>query len=167
MTSWLPDLSHGSGPLYVRLAERIEESIADGTLPAGAKLPPQRDLAYDIGVTIGTVGRAYALARERGLVSGEVGRGTYVTRRRASAVAAPGPSDDVERDDPRRVAAVAAKIRLDSTAAPDVGQAPIVERLVAAVLREHGQEAISYTRNWPTSWREAGSRFLAGCGWRP
>src|SRR5207244_5329706 len=65
MTSWLPDLSHGSGPLYMRLAERIEESIADGTLAAGAKLPPQRDLAYDIGVTIGTVGRAYALVRER------------------------------------------------------------------------------------------------------
>src|SRR5215467_7180569 len=78
MTSWLPDLTQGSGPLYQRLAERIEESIADGSLPAGAKLPPQRDLAYDIGVTIGTVGRAYALVRERGLVSGEVGRGTFV-----------------------------------------------------------------------------------------
>src|SRR4051812_19311085 len=81
MTSWLPDLSQGSGPIYVRLAERIEESIADGSLPAGAKLPPQRDLAYDIGVTIGTVGRAYALVRERGLVSGEVGRGTFVLGR--------------------------------------------------------------------------------------
>ncbi len=78
MTNWLPDMSQGSGPLYVRLAERIEEAIASGTLPTGTKLPPQRDLAFDIGVTIGTVGRAYALVRERGLVSGEVGRGTFV-----------------------------------------------------------------------------------------
>ena len=78
MTNWLPNMSQGSGPLYVRLAERIEEAIASGTLPAGTKLPPQRDLAFDIGVTIGTVGRAYSLVRERGLVSGEVGRGTFV-----------------------------------------------------------------------------------------
>ena len=81
MTNWLPDVSQGSGPLYVRLAERIEDGIASGTLPTGTKLPPQRDLAYDLGVTIGTVGRAYALVRERGLVSGEVGRGTFVLGR--------------------------------------------------------------------------------------
>ena len=73
MTNWLPDVSTGSGPLYMRLADSIETDITKGILPAGAKLPPQRDLAYDIGVTIGTIGRAYALVRERGLVSGEVG----------------------------------------------------------------------------------------------
>ena len=79
MTNWMPDLAAGSGPLYVRLADQIEDGIAHGELPNGAKLPPQRNLAFDIGVTIGTVGRAYALARERGLVTGEVGRGTYVS----------------------------------------------------------------------------------------
>jgi DNA-binding transcriptional MocR family regulator len=167
MTNWLPNLEGRSGPLYLRLADRIEDDISAGVLLEGAKLPPQRDLAYDMGVTIGTVGRAYALARERGLVSGEVGRGTYVLRRRASAEPAPAPSDEARREDARWVAPVAAKIRLDSTAAPDVGQTDIIERLVAAVLREHGQEAISYIRNWPTSWREAGSRFLAGSSWRP
>ncbi|MGO4843753.1 GntR family transcriptional regulator, partial [Rhizobiaceae sp. 2RAB30] len=74
---------------------RIESDIGEGVLQGGAKLPPQRDLAYDIGVTIGTVGRAYALLRERGLVSGEVGRGTYVLDRSApvsgSRVRAPAP----------------------------------------------------------------------------
>ena len=79
MTNWLPDLEQGKGPLYLRLAERIESDIAEGILAPGTKLPPQRNLAFDIGVTIGTVGRAYNLIRERGLVSGEVGRGTYVT----------------------------------------------------------------------------------------
>ena len=69
MTNWIPDVSASSGPLYMRLADRIETDITKGILPAGAKLPPQRDLAYDIGVTIGTIGRAYALVRERGLVS--------------------------------------------------------------------------------------------------
>lgn len=78
MTNWHPEIPDGQGPLYVRLAERIAEDIATGTLAAGSKLPPQRDLAYDLGVTVGTIGRAYALIRQRGLVSGEVGRGTFV-----------------------------------------------------------------------------------------
>src|SRR5262245_47412167 len=124
MTSWLPDLSEGSGPLYQRLAERIEESIADGTLPAGAKLPPQRDLAYDIGVTIGTVGRAYALVRERGLVSGEVGRGTFVLGREPRhdfepPIALPTPFGT-------RAPAQPGKLRMDSTSAPSVGQSEAI-----------------------------------------
>ncbi|RUX13184.1 GntR family transcriptional regulator, partial [Mesorhizobium sp. M2A.F.Ca.ET.037.01.1.1] len=49
MTNWLPDLSTGSGPLYQRLADSIESDIDKGVIDAGAKLPPQRDLAYDIG----------------------------------------------------------------------------------------------------------------------
>ena len=72
MTNWLPDLTSGTGPLYQRLADSVEAGIDQGVIGAGTKLPPQRDLAYDIGTTVGTVGRAYQLLRERGLVSGEV-----------------------------------------------------------------------------------------------
>ncbi|WP_417693726.1 PLP-dependent aminotransferase family protein [Roseibium sp.] len=78
MTNWIPEIPAGAGPLYMRLAEKIARDILSGALAAKTKLPPQRDLAYDLGVTVGTVGRAYALVRKRGLVSGEVGRGTYV-----------------------------------------------------------------------------------------
>src|ERR1700712_1933953 len=81
MTNWLPDISSGVGPVYVRVADSIETAISHGVLPPGTKLPPQRNLAFDIGVTIGTVSRAYALVHERGLVAGEVGRGTYVLDR--------------------------------------------------------------------------------------
>ena len=80
MTNWLPDLSQGSGPLYLRLADRSKERSATalaGWHEAAAAARP----CFDIGVTIGTVGRAYALVRERGLVSGEVGRGTFVLGR--------------------------------------------------------------------------------------
>ena len=41
MTNWLPDLSRGSGPVYLRLADSIESAISSGALPAGSKLPPQ------------------------------------------------------------------------------------------------------------------------------
>jgi DNA-binding transcriptional MocR family regulator len=165
MTSWLPDLSHGSGPLYVRLAERIEESIADGTLAAGAKLPPQRDLAYDIGVTIGTVGRAYALVRERGLVSGEVGRGTFVLGRGSHHDIAPAhvPALPIGT----RSAGGPGKLRMDSTSAPSVGQNDVIQRLTNQILRSHPDQVMDYTRAWPASWQEAGSQWLTQGNWTP
>ncbi len=85
MTIWSPDLAARSGPRYLALAEAIAEDVASGVLAAGLRLPPQRDLAYRLEVTVGTVGRAYALAAQRGLVGGEVGRGTYVRARQGPA----------------------------------------------------------------------------------
>ena len=43
--------------MYARLANRIADDIVSGALPVEAKLPPQRDLAYDLGITVGTVNR--------------------------------------------------------------------------------------------------------------
>ncbi|RJG45031.1 PLP-dependent aminotransferase family protein [Mesorhizobium sp. DCY119] len=167
MTNWLPNLSEGSGPLYLRLADRIESDIGAGTLPAGEKLPPQRNLAYDIGVTIGTVGRAYALLRERGLVSGEVGRGTYVLGRGLDA------NDNIEipavapREGTRLAEPPIGKLRFDSTAAPDVGQGKIIETILSAITRDHPQEVASYTRSFPDHWFEAGRRWLSRNGFNP
>jgi DNA-binding transcriptional MocR family regulator len=81
MTIWTPDISQRSGPKYLAIAGAISEAITKGTLPPGEKLPPQRNLAYDLGVTLGTVTRAYDEIKRRGLVDGEVGRGTYVLPR--------------------------------------------------------------------------------------
>ncbi|MEO5324225.1 PLP-dependent aminotransferase family protein [Mesorhizobium sp. CC13] len=166
MTIWLPDLSSGSGPLYLRLAERIESDIDSGVLASGSKLPPQRDLAYDIGVTIGTVGRAYALLRERGLVSGEVGRGTYVLERHGSR---PSPSapPTLAHEGSRTVEAPPGKLRFDSTAAPNVGQSKTIETVLAAIGRDNPDDVTSYTRTFPDHWFEAGSHWLSRNGFRP
>jgi DNA-binding transcriptional MocR family regulator len=165
MTNWLPDLSAGNGPLYVRLADRIETDISKGVLPAGAKLPPQRDLAYDIGVTIGTVGRAYALVRERGLVSGEVGRGTFVLGDRHPEAASASPVAYNRESRPQALAA--GKLRMDSTSAPDVGQSQVIQDKINEIAAENPYRIIDYTRVWPLDWREAGSRWLATGGWKP
>ena len=77
-SSWVPNIDGTGGPKYLAIADAIAKAIVTGTLAAGDKLPPQRNLAYDLGVTLGTVTRAYSEARRRGLVGGEVGRGTYV-----------------------------------------------------------------------------------------
>jgi DNA-binding transcriptional MocR family regulator len=168
MTSWLPDLSSGTGPLYQRLADRIEADIDRGVLGAGTKLPPQRDLAYDIGATVGTIGRAYQLLRERGLVSGEVGRGTYVLRRHSDSTqqsdAIPLPAHP---EGTRLTVPPAGKLRLDSTAAPDTGQGGAITDLLAQITRDHAYEIASYTRDFPQRWMDAGSLWLARNGFRP
>lgn len=81
MTIWMPDLAARSGPRYQAIASAISDAIESGELSPGTRLPPQRDLAWKLGVTVGTVSRAYMLAEQRGLLSGEVGRGTYVRDR--------------------------------------------------------------------------------------
>ncbi len=78
MTIWRPDLSNRSGPKFRQISDAIGESVAQGGLAAGARLPPQRDLAYALGVSLNTVSRAFADAVKRGFVRGEVGRGTFV-----------------------------------------------------------------------------------------
>lgn len=69
------------GPLYQRLADKLTDDIRTGALLPGAQLPTQRELAAETGTTVGTIGRAYTLLEDRGLVIREVGRGTYVGQR--------------------------------------------------------------------------------------
>lgn len=78
MTTWSPTLDGREGPRYRAIADAIAEDIASGRLPPGTRMPTHRDLAWRLGVTIGTVTRAYLDAERRGLVAGEVGRGTFV-----------------------------------------------------------------------------------------
>lgn len=72
------DLAPYAGPRYLALVEAISAAIAAGRLAAGDRLPPQRTLAYALGLSVNTVMRAYVEAERRGMVAGEVGRGTYV-----------------------------------------------------------------------------------------
>ena len=66
---------------FARIADRIALQIAEGDLPVGARLAPQRIFAYEEGIAVSTASRVYEELRRRGLVSGEIGRGTYVTSR--------------------------------------------------------------------------------------
>jgi DNA-binding transcriptional MocR family regulator len=76
---WIPDLPTDGTPIFRQLFAALERSIADGVLAVGSRLPPQRELAERLGVSVGTVTRAYEEADRRGLTIGHVGRGTYVS----------------------------------------------------------------------------------------
>jgi DNA-binding transcriptional MocR family regulator len=75
---WLPNLESRKGPVYRAIADAIDEDVQSGSLRAGTRLPPHRDLADHLGVTVTTITRAYTEAARRGLISGHVGRGTFI-----------------------------------------------------------------------------------------
>ncbi len=93
MQTWIPTLPAGEAPLYQRLIGALDGDIRTGTLAPGTRLPPQRDLAFKLGLSIGTVTRAYAEAERRGLITGHVGRGSFVAERTARAARAGAPID--------------------------------------------------------------------------
>jgi DNA-binding transcriptional MocR family regulator len=91
VTIWQPQVDLRKGPTYRQVVDALARDIRSGRLRAGDRLPPQRDLASSIGVTVGTVTRAYQLAARQGLIGGEIGRGTYVRP-------LPGPDDGMALD---------------------------------------------------------------------
>src|ERR671934_2302609 len=93
MTMWLPELDGRRGPVYRAIADAIDEAVQQGTLRAGTRLPPHRDLADHLGVTVTTITRAYTEAARRGLISGHVGRGTFIRGSEPEDAADQGPID--------------------------------------------------------------------------
>lgn len=63
---------------YVRVADDIGARIASGELAPGARLRSERELAGYYEVAYGTIRRAMAVLRERGLIETIHGRGTFV-----------------------------------------------------------------------------------------
>ena len=148
MIAITPDrLASQIGPRHLAIADLIAADIAEGRLAAATRLPPQRDLAHELGCGIGTVTRAYGELTRRRLVDGQVGRGTYVRGPRAEE-AAPGFVDLTE-------------------SAPCLGpQEQALADTLAALGRE--SEQLDLLRYPPTSGlpahREAGSRWIARLG---
>jgi DNA-binding transcriptional MocR family regulator len=92
MTIWQPELDR-SKPLYLAIADAMLRDVEGGVLREGSRLPPQRDLAWKLGVTLGTVTRAYKEAEIRGLLEGEVGRGSYIRKKPQVSALTPSAQD--------------------------------------------------------------------------
>ena len=66
-------------PPYEQLRAQIHAMVASGTLREGARLPPIRQLAGDLGLASNTVGRAYHELERDGIVQTRGRHGTTVT----------------------------------------------------------------------------------------
>jgi DNA-binding transcriptional regulator YhcF (GntR family) len=65
-------------PPYEQLRRQLADLIASGVLAPGDRLPPLRQLAADLGLAVGTVGRTYRELEAAGLVASRRGGGTRV-----------------------------------------------------------------------------------------
>ena len=64
--------------LYRQIADQIRALIASGEFSAGARLPPERDLAKQLGVSRPSVREALIALEVEGLVEVRIGSGIYV-----------------------------------------------------------------------------------------
>ncbi|MDR5858895.1 PLP-dependent aminotransferase family protein [Halomonas eurihalina] len=67
-----------TGPKYLAIARALSEAIRQGELTPGTRLPPHRQLADTLGVSVQTVSRAYSQAEKMGLVQARTGSGTWI-----------------------------------------------------------------------------------------
>jgi len=70
--------------LYHSVAERIKELVRQGAYPPGSRLPGERDLAEELGVSRVTVREAQIALEAVGMLDIRVGSGVYVLRKSSS-----------------------------------------------------------------------------------
>jgi DNA-binding transcriptional MocR family regulator len=79
MTMWTPRLDPSLRGITEQLVAALAADVDAGTLVPGTQLPTQRELSDRLGIALGTVTRAYAIARKRGFITSTIGRGTFVS----------------------------------------------------------------------------------------
>ncbi|WP_300057888.1 PLP-dependent aminotransferase family protein [uncultured Roseobacter sp.] len=161
-TIWEPELVKGQGPKYQAVVTRIRQSIDQGALRPGDKLPPVRDLAWKLRITPGTVARAYTILTDEGALKAEVGRGTFVALPRPVLV----DTDPIEIDViPHRKEEDGDQynVNLFSPHLPCVGQDKLVRQLMAQVAQDPPSGVMHYpSRSGARAAREAVVHWLKG-----
>lgn len=65
-------------PIYLQTAEMLAREIAAGRLIEGEKLPPERDMAAQLGIAVGTLRKSLDDLASKGLLDRVQGSGNYV-----------------------------------------------------------------------------------------
>lgn len=77
---WLRVDPNSSQPPFDQLRSQIIDSVRDGRLAPGSRLPTVRDLAGQVGLAVNTVARAYRELETAGIVETRGRFGTFVSR---------------------------------------------------------------------------------------
>ncbi len=75
---WTPRLAEIKAGPVERLVVALADDILEGRLTGGDRLHAHRDLAWALGIGVGTVTKAYAVLERRGLIRSIKGSGTFV-----------------------------------------------------------------------------------------
>lgn len=85
-TKRLKGISLKREKLYRQVADQLQGSIIRGELEPGDRLPSERDLADQLGVSRTVIRDALRMLEERGLITISVGDGTYISEVHPRAV---------------------------------------------------------------------------------
>ena len=81
MTAFRNDIAEpGALPVYIQLAELLTRQIEAGLLVEGQRLPPEREMARQHGVAVGTLRKSLARLTDMGLLARRQGSGNYILR---------------------------------------------------------------------------------------
>ncbi|WEH16993.1 winged helix-turn-helix domain-containing protein [Streptomyces sp. VNUA24] len=78
--------------VYMQIAEHIAAQVRAGSLPVGARLASEPDLAARYGIGINTLRRAIRELRERGIADTVPAKGTFIIKVPESLVDGPEPN---------------------------------------------------------------------------
>jgi len=154
MTIWAPDISSSSDPIYLAIAKAIVSDVTAGRLRPGDRLPPQRELAQVLNVSIGTVTRGYIEASRRGVTRGKSGRGTVVRD--------PGS----EPPDSRLRVGPGSELVDLGTNVPINGEDPDLPGALATLAQQQGASRLLYYQAPQDGPRylSAGAKWIGECG---
>lgn len=65
-------------PKYIQISEMLIREVAAGHLADGVKLPPEREMAADLGISVGTLRKSLADMQDKGLLERIQGSGNYI-----------------------------------------------------------------------------------------
>lgn len=75
----LPELATPSAlPRYIQISERLIREIAAGRYVDGSRLPPEREMAAELGIAVGTLRKALSDLEDKGLLERIQGSGNYI-----------------------------------------------------------------------------------------
>lgn len=156
-TIWQPELPADIGPKYKAVVAAIREGITKGDLAVGDKLPPVRDLAWKMGITPGTVARAYTILTDEAVLTAEVGRGTFVAAPIHDVPFVPIEIDALTHNSPHDMF----RVNLFSPVLPSIGQAELIKELLRQVAKDPASGVMHYpTRVSAIPAREAALTWL-------
>jgi DNA-binding transcriptional MocR family regulator len=122
------------------LADALRALVVDGRLAARTRIPSERALSAQLGVSRGAVSRAYERLRETGFLLSARGAGSWLTLPAGSGAVAPPPLPGERDDDAERVL----DLSIAALPAPDPLMADAAVRAAAALpryLAGHGYAA--------------------------
>lgn len=154
----------GRQATYLEVSRNLEEQVRSGHYPPGSRLPPQRDLALELGINVSTVSRAYKELQARGLIVASKRRGSIVTGGAMPAVNTP-----VHRGANAATSEASAVIDL-TVNRPATGEfLTQLARTMASIARDpRFAETQEYQPPQGPDWaRAAGAQWMAAPGFAP